>query len=174
LENLNASENKLTEIPIWFYRLREMKTIFMQKNEIEQICTSLCHLKKLEILNLAQNRIEELPITLGYLSTNLKELNVEDNGFLSFFPPEILEEINNPANHTNITKKTKILLEYFNEQLNQVEPANRIKAMIIGKENTGKTTLLETLVKKWSEESADNRGSAVHSTDGLEISTSFF
>jgi hypothetical protein len=99
------------------------------------------------------------------LSESLQTFNFEGNDLVT---PPVEVTMNGP----------RAVLEYLQDLIAGAKPCYRMKLMIVGEENVGKTTLVDALTKRWNLPAA-MQGSFVEpvatlSTDGIEISTCSF
>eukprot|EP00013_Stygamoeba_regulata_P006902 CAMPEP_0177633870 /NCGR_PEP_ID=MMETSP0447-20121125/3068_1 /TAXON_ID=0 /ORGANISM="Stygamoeba regulata, Strain BSH-02190019" /LENGTH=825 /DNA_ID=CAMNT_0019135559 /DNA_START=55 /DNA_END=2532 /DNA_ORIENTATION=+ len=78
LQELDLSNNQLTEFPAVFCTLVNLTCLKLSFNKLTAIPTSLGYLNLLEKLHLDHNVIKSLPVETGTL-VNLKELHLENN-----------------------------------------------------------------------------------------------
>ncbi len=98
LESLDASHNKLTTFPIGLTGMKFLKTINLSYNQITKI-DNISKLKKLEKLNLSNNKIKEIGKEIGSLK-KLTSLNLADNSLKSL-----------PASIVNLTNLVMLNLK---------------------------------------------------------------
>lgn len=97
LKFLNLNVNNLNSLPKSLESLSFLKGLFLWKNELRSLPSEIGNLSNLELLNLRLNCLEKLPDTIGNLRS-LKELNLHDNQ-LTHLPNSVtqlkkLEELN--------------------------------------------------------------------------------
>lgn len=83
LRNLELSENKIREIPIFIGQFSQLKQLHLANNCLEFLPDELGSMKKLEILNLAGNKLKALPDTIVGC-TDLKTIDLSSNVFTVF------------------------------------------------------------------------------------------
>ncbi|OTF74010.1 hypothetical protein BLA29_012760, partial [Euroglyphus maynei] len=113
----------------------------------------------LSMLDIANNHISCIPKTISYYS-QLSVLNLSGNIELTSLPPEmgLLTKLwnLNTRNCINIEEpirsmincksyKTCDIISYLNSILENSKPYTRLKLMLVGYQNIGKTSLLEQL-----------------------------
>lgn len=74
LQRLMLGENRLEEIPVNIGQLSSLKVLTLDKNRLSSLPDEVCLLLRLERLSMAQNFITLLPLSLG----NLKKLKLLD------------------------------------------------------------------------------------------------
>ncbi len=77
LEDLVIRGNKLTSLPLEFGELKTLRKLDLRENQLTSI-TPLLNLISLEELDIAENKIEDIPDKIGIL-TNLKKLSLSSN-----------------------------------------------------------------------------------------------
>ncbi|XP_015176087.1 PREDICTED: leucine-rich repeat-containing protein 40-like [Polistes dominula] len=81
LRNIDISFNRFTELPEHIYEISSLETLVINDNMVTNIdVPSLKKLKKLAVLNLANNNIDNVPAELGTL-TNIRSLMLSGNCF---------------------------------------------------------------------------------------------
>ncbi|KAK2578306.1 hypothetical protein KPH14_002582 [Odynerus spinipes] len=81
LRDINISFNRFTELPEHIYEISTLETIEANDNLLTKIdASSLKKLKRLAVLNLANNNIDSVPAELGNL-TNIRTLMLSGNCF---------------------------------------------------------------------------------------------
>ncbi|CAI5443330.1 unnamed protein product [Caenorhabditis angaria] len=104
LRNLELSENKIREIPVFLGKFQNLKQLHLANNCIEAIPDEVGYLKNLEVLNIPGNKLAELPDTIAGC-TSLKTLDLSSNSFRVF--PKAVFAI--------------MALEFLNLNSNQIE-----------------------------------------------------
>jgi len=119
-------------------------------------------------LDLKQNRLVSLPPTLSTLSKTLLVLDVSQNPFLKSPPPTV------------VSGGRQAILDYLSNILNSPKQVLRMKLMIVGKANIGKTSLVECLGRRWgghdpkSNSNIPPSSNIGLSTDGIDITSHYF
>ena len=171
LEELNLSYNKLHEIP----RLSEwspcLRSLDLSHNQLSSINPRDIFAPALCSLNLSKNKLRSVPIAVcGF--TALQRLDLSDNPDVMILPPEMgqlsslselnlngLNDINDPPK--NIQKDAVSCVKYLNSQWRCPQSFYRMKLMLVGCANRGKTTLVACL---------QGRKCGDESTVGIDIS----
>ncbi|XP_060551521.1 leucine-rich repeat serine/threonine-protein kinase 1-like [Ruditapes philippinarum] len=114
------------------YCLKELR---LADNSLDCVPPSVCDLTSLEVLDLSDNPlIKVLPRELGKLK----------NCGLLKLKGVTITNVNIPASGN----KTKEILSELLENLRDCQPYNKIKAVVLGKKDKGKTTLVNILAGK--------------------------
>jgi hypothetical protein len=90
IESLNISHNELSSLPPVILNFKYLISLNLSFNKISSVYKDNS-LRKLEILNLSNNEIQEIPKSFG-LMKKLKVLDLADNR-IEFIPPEIMNLI---------------------------------------------------------------------------------
>ncbi len=83
---------KLTEFPMELLIFKEMKILYLSRNQLTSIPPEIGQLVNLKILNLSGNQLKSIPPEIGQL-VNLQKLYLSDNQLISI-PSEIGQLIN--------------------------------------------------------------------------------
>nr|pir hypothetical protein ZK546.2b - Caenorhabditis elegans [Caenorhabditis elegans] len=142
LRNLELSENKIREIPIFIGQFSQLKQLHLANNCLEFLPDELGSMKKLEILNLAGNKLKALPDTIVGC-TDLKTIDLSSNVF-TVFPVAVigclqLDILNLNGNQIESLPDDISNLKVIELSLNQ----NRLSSL--NPSNLAKTTRLRTL-----------------------------
>ena len=108
--------------------------IYLSNNELEQVPESVCDTRSLTSLNINGNPILELPPKLGQLS-NLFQL--DRTGLQLVFPPQNI-----------LDKNVKDIIGFLWSLQKDAKPYHRIRLMLVGMQNRGKSSLLSRLSEK--------------------------
>jgi serine/threonine protein kinase/GTPase SAR1 family protein len=151
ISGLNLSNNELSAIaPKLMSKLlnmRDLTSLNLSNNALTGLPTEIGAMCALTQLNLADNHLDALPASMGNL-TNLKDLNLKHNP-MTTVPEEVMK------------KGTQRLIQYLKEIQAPTKTWNRIKLVVVGQENVGKTHLVRRLQKKEYPKNI--------STDGIDI-----
>ncbi|XP_035667179.1 leucine-rich repeat serine/threonine-protein kinase 1-like, partial [Branchiostoma floridae] len=130
--------SKEIEFPDIF--IPRLQTLLMNDNNLQSVPNSICKLARLELLDLSNNPdLHELPLALGNLR-QCWQLGI-DGLSLHHIPNHV-----KPVGNSKSSPKVRDLLAFLRAQLRMSEPCNKVKLMLVGKEGTGKTTLLDMLM----------------------------
>ena len=108
--------------------------IYLSNNELEQVPESVCDTRSLTSLNINGNPILELPPKLGQLS-HLFQL--DRTGLQLVFPPQNI-----------LDKSVKDIIGFLWSLQKDAKPYHRIRMMLVGMQNRGKSSLLSRLSDK--------------------------
>ena len=157
LTTVDLSENRIAHLPdprLWCAKgLRELILHHNRIRKVTILSNSKLFWPAITRLNLSYNRIEVIPPEIGVLDS-LISLDVSHNPF-STFPDEIgrLEKIfelpldglklkHDPA---ALKGRAKDIITYFRSKLKNAVPYRRIKLMLVGLGDRGKSSLLRQL-----------------------------
>eukprot|EP01125_Pyxidicula_operculata_P008319 TRINITY_DN2801_c0_g1_i1.p1 TRINITY_DN2801_c0_g1~~TRINITY_DN2801_c0_g1_i1.p1 ORF type:complete len:2434 (+),score=475.31 TRINITY_DN2801_c0_g1_i1:16-7317(+) len=164
LKRLELAGNQFSELPSWLHKLTNLETVDLSQNQILVINYVVSQMSSLKRIYLRGNKITTLPPSLGALEGTLMVLDVSNNP-IEFPSQDIL------------TKGTEAVLKHLNKSMNSTQEVYRMKLLVLGKDNVGKTTLIKSLVKKWDNEGCVTSGvespllsGKPLSTDGIDIS----
>lgn len=109
---LDLSQKKLKEFPIEILKLKELRYLILDSNQVTSIPSQINELEKLEYLSLSHNNIQDLPSNLGEL-TELRFLYLDYNK-ISVLPVEFFQLV-----------KLKVLF-INNNKLNEIPPEIKV------------------------------------------------
>ena len=89
LKNLDLSNNKIKDLPVGLFLLKQLKILYLNGNQIQSLNDEIGQLENLIILNLADNKLVSLPISIGRLK-KLQGLHLQNN-HLRKLPINLLE-----------------------------------------------------------------------------------
>ncbi|EFA78013.1 leucine-rich repeat-containing protein [Heterostelium album PN500] len=133
LRKLSLSNNLFTKLPNDISPLHNLVELNLSNNRLENVPSSIGQLEKLQVLSIQHNQIKELKPSMGLLP--LEHLAIQGNP-LRTPPPEI------------IAKGTVSILKFLKDLTKGQEECYRMKLMVVGQENVGKTTLIKVLRDK--------------------------
>ncbi|KAI8480800.1 Leucine-rich repeat serine/threonine-protein kinase 1 [Branchiostoma belcheri] len=142
--------SKEIEFPDIF--IPRLQTLLMNDNNLQSVPSSICKLTRLEVLDLSNNPdLHELPLALGNLR-QCWQLGL-DGLSLHHVPSHV-----RPVGSSKSTPKVRDLLAFLRAQLRMSEPCNKVKLMLVGKEGTGKTTVLDVLMGRPAQQNMPTNG----------------
>lgn len=147
----------LQEFPASLCKLSCLQILNLANNQLATIPASISNLVELRELDISSNRLLTLPPAMGFLH-NLKVLKLANNQFKTP-PPEVISKNN-----------TKLTLGYLRDLAKGAEPVYRIKLMMVGQENVGKTTILRHIKRRRMRRAAKKGPiKPTISTDGIDV-----
>eukprot|EP01091_Cochliopodium_minus_P000360 TRINITY_DN10346_c0_g1_i1.p1 TRINITY_DN10346_c0_g1~~TRINITY_DN10346_c0_g1_i1.p1 ORF type:complete len:357 (-),score=82.16 TRINITY_DN10346_c0_g1_i1:348-1334(-) len=149
LKYLDLSNNKLEMLPISIFGLINLETLLLNNNKLTSLFVA--KLTKLTTLNIEENNLHFPPIGLQAL-TKLSNFNIIKNP-LGELPPQV--------SSLDVSLLHKGILQYYEEIENEKVEWNRVKCVILGKESTGKTTIINRFLNMKTNENI--------STDGIQF-----
>lgn len=172
LVSINLSGNNLNESHIKvLFQLPLIYTLNLSKNQIKVLSPEIGRLVELADLDLSFNLLETLPSQIGECA-QLIRIDVSHNQLLALpyslskCPLSQLLVADNPLNAlpTKVKTDPKSIWSYLRQNYLEKpqERWNRLRLMVVGPENIGKTRLIRRLSRK---------DYAPLSTDGIEVET---
>ena len=147
LSVLDLSNNKLTTLPLNVVA-SSLRNLNLARNNLRNVPLCVCGFTTLHTLDLSDNPdILTLPSEMGRLS-NLNRLNLKG-----------LKDLNDPPR--NVQRDTRDCIRYLNSKLRCAKGFFRMKLMLVGCANRGKTTLVARL---------QGRDCGDESTVGVDVS----
>lgn len=163
LSYFDVSGNSLTFIPESIVGMTSLKYLDLSSNKLPSLSVCFGRMKSLNTLKISSNSMTVLPPHLGSLRDTLQTFDFSGNELVT--PPmDILKG------------GSKAVLDFLYDSLSGSKPIYRMKMMIVGEENVGKTTLVDQLTRRWKAASSDGIYEPIStlSTDGIAISTCSF
>jgi Leucine-rich repeat (LRR) protein len=137
---LDFSRSCITALPTDISILTRLTELELHHNELKTIPPQIGDLTNLRVLDLSHNpQMESLPVQMWKL-TNLQKLNIEGNH------PNMYDGPIKPNMETSAI--LAVLKQQASSQI--MQPCYRLKLMLVGQENVGKTTLAKALKVFWS------------------------
>eukprot|EP01119_Soliformovum_irregulare_P016348 TRINITY_DN4710_c0_g2_i1.p1 TRINITY_DN4710_c0_g2~~TRINITY_DN4710_c0_g2_i1.p1 ORF type:complete len:1641 (+),score=515.86 TRINITY_DN4710_c0_g2_i1:1885-6807(+) len=175
LVKLDLESNNLTDFPP-ILNLKNLTRVTLMKNQIVTLPNDIDRLSSLTELNISWNSILELPPSLGKISS-LTALNISHNelddlpptlGFLKNLKPELFlfekNKFRGTWKSTTNQNDAASLLGYLADLMKGSQKIFRMRLMVVGEENVGKTTLVTCLKKIKAKAEGLNQ-----STNGIAI-----
>ena len=106
LQNLNLSDNKLTDVPKEIGNLHNLQILYLYNNKLMHVPKEIGNLQNLQLLHLSNNQLTNVPKEIGNLQ-NLKYIYLHNNQLT-----DVPEEIGNLKNLQR--------LDLYNNQLTYV------------------------------------------------------
>ena len=157
LHTKNLENRQLTEFPSKLLKMTHLQSLNLSGNFLTSLPSEISLLTELRELDISNNRLLTLPPAMGFL-TNLKSLKYANNAFKTP-PPEVLSK-----------GSVKLVLGYLRDLAKGAEPVYRIKLMMVGQENVGKTTILRHIKRRRMRRALKKTPiKPTISTDGIEI-----
>ncbi len=114
-----------------------LSILSLESNLLSTLPSNLNHLSHLSSLTLSRNPIQELPLEMGLMNMQALLVLKLDGVYIRNVPQTLLEK-----------PTPKYLLSYLKSMLQNSRPYRRIKLMVVGEANKGKTSLLLNLTKR--------------------------
>lgn len=164
LQRLWLNDNAITELPLSVQSLARLEELQLARNQLRALSHALGQCRALRVLDVQGNAaLEQLPATLSYLRGTLAQLLLDGCMSLRTPPPEVQRQ------------GTEAVLGFLGDLLGETERVYRVKLMVVGQENVGKTTTITQLVRRWTRASPHTlfqpeqlKGQNI-STDGIDI-----
>jgi len=136
-------------ITVGIKKLTKLEKLYLNDNEILEIPQYLTEITTLKTLDLSSNNIEKISDNLLKL-TNLEELNLSNNP---------VSQIKGFA----LKKSPKDIIDFLllNQEKERI-PVNEVKLLVLGDENSGKSSLVERMIY-------DRFNPEYNSTNGIDI-----
>ncbi|XP_055882524.1 leucine-rich repeat serine/threonine-protein kinase 2-like isoform X3 [Biomphalaria glabrata] len=153
-----ASNGILGFPPPCLWKSQMLKELVLSRNMITKLHFEGVRLwSKLEKLQLAHNKISELPKEIGQL-TSLQSLDLSYNKLLTTLPDELgkctrlwempLDGLSLDLDDGLLRGRVKDLVIYLHNRLKKAQRYFRMKLMVVGYGGRGKTSLLQALKRK--------------------------
>ena len=163
LGELNLSSNKLNEIPDVAEWSPCLTVLDLSNNQLNNLPLNVVA-PAIRSLNLARNLFRNVPLCICSFTT-LHSLNLSENPDILTLPAEMgrlsylshlnlngLKDLNDPPK--NLQKECRDCIRYLNSKLRSARGFFRMKLMLVGYANRGKTTLVARLQgKEYGDES---------------------
>jgi Leucine-rich repeat (LRR) protein/GTPase SAR1 family protein len=171
LVHLDMEGNKFAEIPSDVFALQNLKRLNLDENVLQFLDMGITRLRNLTELKLKSNILSSLNPAVGVLQS-LTHLDIRNDTLLHI--PGVIATMPKLLGGKLLFDSTKLAHEYPSErsellsylQSLQVskKPCYRMKLMVVGQENVGKSTLIRCLNSK-----SNVKKNVNISTDGIDI-----
>ena len=128
---LDLSHNQLSSLPT-SVTAPAIRALNLSHNQFQQVPLCICSFTTIQSLNLSENpAIRKLPVEMGRLN-QLSHLGLSG-----------LKDLNDPPR--DLLKDPQDCIRYLNSKLRCAKPFYKMKLMVLGQANRGKTTLVARL-----------------------------
>jgi internalin A len=148
-------------VPQELGQLSNLTELYLSQNQLATVPQELGQLSNLEVLSLPHNQLTTVPKELRHLS-NLTRLYLHDNDKLGFSDEILGPTWQQVRNEGATSAKPQDILNYYLRILNERQPLNEAKLILVGFGAVGKTSLANRLIHQTFKP-------AEKKTDGIQI-----
>lgn len=123
LEELDLSNQQLTDLPVMLFECRNLKELNLSKNELTSLAPEIRKLKKLRKLNLSHNQLRTLPNEIAKLE--LKKLDLRYN-LLEKIPTKMLSVFSSNLSSAAVYLKGNTMFD-----LDNIKQSSEVAAIFV-------------------------------------------
>jgi hypothetical protein len=137
LTALHLNNNRFEHVPSEIYPLSQLRELWLQSNLIAEVSPNVVKLAALTYLDLSNNQLQTVPYQLGQMriATGQTSLRLEGNPFTELIPREIM------------LQGTPAIISFLRMLNTSKSSWRRVKLVLVGQEEVGKTSLRTALVQ---------------------------
>ena len=149
LVELNLGGNSLVSLPADMGDLKKLKTLILDKNQLQSLPDSIADLDELETLDLTNNRLRQLPTCMYRMKKIVSAhtfCKLHRYGLWLHKNPLVV-----PPPQVWQTEDVKMIYDYLRKyEIRQTKNLQRLKIVVLGAKQSGKTSLVRSMVNHYS------------------------